>query len=508
MESTKPTLPDAQAVSEAVKEWASSKPAFARLLNAGVPVERALPRWGLHLLRANQIPEATAALRAALALAPTDAVLWANYGMALAQGNASGESAASLEYSVNLLRQQPSTWLMLGMARKKLGDLSGAERAYRVALEQKPDSSAAWKLIAILKEEQKDFAGAAECLNACIKAGGANAAILANLGKLHYQTGRYADSCEAYTSASRLEPANTHYRQLARKTRFLRDTLQGLPMDDAIANFQKSFATGETSSEKDLMELLQSAFSVLGGFGHKEAALRVGKKQIELWPPNHSLSYLMSAVAGDQTIDRSPPEYVVEHFDSFAEGFDAQLVEALGYDVPEKICQAARSVIGEGRLRDTLDAGCGTGLCGPLLRPISQTLTGVDLSPKMLEQAARKGFYDALVCEELTAFLLRSKGRFDLILAADLTIYFGDLAPLFAAVTSALSSFGLFAFSTELWTGEGYRLQPSGRFAHSPSYLRSLAGQSLTEVLANETTIRLEGTRRLPGNIFIFRRRD
>ena len=160
VESTKPTLPDAQAVSEAVKEWASTKPGFARLLTAGVPVARALPRWGLELLRANQIPEATAALRAALTLSPTDAVLWGNYGMALAQGNAPAEAAASLEYSVNLLRHQPATWLMLGMARKKLGDLSVAERAYRVALEQKPDSSAAWQLIAILKEEQKDFAGA------------------------------------------------------------------------------------------------------------------------------------------------------------------------------------------------------------------------------------------------------------------------------------------------------------------------------------------------------------
>jgi predicted TPR repeat methyltransferase len=295
---------------------------------------------------------------------------------------------------------------------------------------------------------------------------------------------------------------------MTRKTRFLRDALQGIPIDDAIAHYQKSFAAGENFSEKDLMDLLNSAFSVLGGFGHTEAALRVGKKQIELWPPNPSLTYLMSAVAGDQTIDRSPQEYVVEHFDSFAQGFDAQLVGALGYDVPEKICAAVCSVLGAGPGRETLDAGCGTGLCGPLLRPISRGLTGVDLSPKMLAQAARKGFYDTLVCEELTAFLGRSEGHFDLMVAADLMIYFGDLAPLFAAAATALKPAGLFAFSTELLTGEGYRLQPSGRFAHAPSYLRSLAGPAFAEVLSEETTIRLEGTRRQPGHIFIFRRRD
>ena len=134
MEATKPILPDATAVSETVKQWAATRPGLARLIAAGVPLVRALPRWGLELLRANRIREATDVLRAALSLAPDDPVLWANYGMALGQGNASRESLACLEYSVALLRQQPATWLMLGLARKKLGDLSGAESAYRVAL--------------------------------------------------------------------------------------------------------------------------------------------------------------------------------------------------------------------------------------------------------------------------------------------------------------------------------------------------------------------------------------
>jgi predicted TPR repeat methyltransferase len=499
-------LPEAEAVSQSIKDWAAAQPRFARLLKAGMSADQALSRWGLDLLQANQISEATVAFLAALALAPADPLLWANCGLALARADSPAESAACLEYSVTLLPQQPSAWLMLGMARKKLGDLPRAERAYRAALQQKPNWGAALQLLAILKEEQKDFAGASECLEACVQAGGADAAVLANLGKLHHQTGRFADSCQAYVSASGLDPANAHYRQMARKTTFLRDVLQGLTTEAAIAHYQKSFATGENPSETDLMELLQGAFSVLSGFGHTEAALRVGRKKIELWPPNPSLTYLMSAVAGDQTIDRSPPEYVVEHFDSFAQGFDAQLVGALGYDAPEKICAAVRARTAPGHLYAALDAGCGTGLCGPLLRPISRTLTGVDLSPKMLEQAAKKGTYDALFCEELTAFLRRSEGHFDLMVAADLTIYFGDLAPLFAAAGTALQPGGLLAFSTELGAGESYRLLPSGRFAHAAEYVRSIVGPAFVEICAEDTTIRLDGTRRLPGNIFIFRR--
>lgn len=492
-------------MSENIKGWAATESGFARFLRAGIPPVQALTRWALELLRTNQIPEAVAALSSALALTPADPVLWANYGVALSQGSSS-EAAACLEYSLALARHQPDTWLILGLTRKKQGDPVAAEIAFRVALEQEPHSTAGWQLIGILKEEQRDFPGAIECLDACVTAGGGNAAILANLGKLNYQLGRIAESCQAYGAAAELDPLSPHYRQMARKTTFLRQALDGESVADAIATYQKSFATTENCSETDLMELLNSAFSMLSGFGHIDAATRVGRKSIELWPANPSRTYLLGAVTGDHTLDCSPPEYVVEHFDAFAEGFEAQLVGVLGYDIPKKICLAVREIVAEGRLHDTLDAGCGTGLCGPLLRPISRTLTGVDLSPKMLEQADRKKIYDTLACAELTAFLLRSAGQFDLIVAADLMIYFGDLTSLFAAAATALKPAGLFAFSTELWTGGGYRLLPSGRFAHEPGYVQLLAAGKFTEVFQAATTIRQEGTGRLSGNLFIFRR--
>ncbi len=507
MDAANPIAPDAAIAAEAIKGWTQSQPRFAELLKAGVPVVKALTRWGFEFLKANQPSEAVAAFGSALALTPGDPVLWANYGMALSQADSTSEAAACLQQSVALLRQQPETWLMLGLARKKMGDLGAAEAAYRAALEQEPDSSVAWQLIGALKEQQRDYAGAVACLEACRKAGGTNAALLGSIGKLHYQLGRIAESSEAYTLASGLDPSNAHFRQMARKSVFLRDVLQGEPADAAIARYRNSSPAAEDLSEQGLKELLHSAFSILSGFGHIEAAGRVGAKMLELWPENRSIRYLQSALAADPTIVRSPLEYVLEHFDAFAAGFEEQLVGALGYDIPEKICPAVREIVGETQLPNTLDAGCGTGLCGPLLRPITRHLTGVDLSPKMLEQAAKKGIYDTLVCEELTGFLNRSSDQFDLVLAADLMIYFGDLTPLFAAVATALRSKGLFAFSTEIWNGEGYRLQPSGRFALSPGYVRTIAERAFDEVFHLETTIRLEANVRLPGNIFIFRRR-
>jgi predicted TPR repeat methyltransferase len=50
-----------------------------------------------------------------------------------------------------------------------------------------------------------------------------------------------------------------------------------------------------------------------------------------------------------------------------------------------------------------LDAGCGTGLCGPLLRPYASELTGVDLSAGMLDRARPRQVYDHLEKGELSA---------------------------------------------------------------------------------------------------------
>jgi predicted TPR repeat methyltransferase len=294
---------------------------------------------------------------------------------------------------------------------------------------------------------------------------------------------------------------------MARKTSFLRSALQPGALDAAIASFERSFAPPELFSQKELQDLINSAFSFLSGFGQIEAATRLGRKYVELWPASPSLDYLLKAVTGDPAVDRSAPEYVVAHFDEFAEGFDAQLVGALGYDIPEKICAAVRDVTPSGQLYDAIDAGCGTGLCGPLLRPLARTLGGVDLSPKMLAQAAKRGVYDTLACAELTAFLSGVPASCELVVAADVLVYFGDLARLFAAAASALKPGGLFACSTEWQAAGGYRVQPSGRFAHAPAYVLATARPAFDELACIETTIRMEATHRLLGNLFLFKRR-
>ncbi len=126
----------------------------------------------------------------------------------------------------------------------------------------------------------------------------------------------------------------------------------------------------------------------------------------------------------------------------------------------------------------------------------------------MLQQAAKRGVYDALVCSDLVTALEGFPGEFDLAVVADVLIYFGDLRPLMAAMATALRPSGLFAFSVErLIEAAGYRLQPSGRFAHAPEYVRLEMDSSFAEVTRRETTIRQDANERVVGDLFLFRRR-
>jgi predicted TPR repeat methyltransferase len=125
----------------------------------------------------------------------------------------------------------------------------------------------------------------------------------------------------------------------------------------------------------------------------------------------------------------------------------------------------------------------------------------------MLEQARRRGVYDALHCEELVAFLLRSRGQVDLVVAADVLNYFGDLRPVWAAASVALGPGGLFAFSTESAVCDGYQLQKSGRFAHGLAYVRSTSAALFEEREWTETTIRQEAMQAVRGNCFVLSRR-
>jgi predicted TPR repeat methyltransferase len=107
----------------------------------------------------------------------------------------------------------------------------------------------------------------------------------------------------------------------------------------------------------------------------------------------------------------------------------------------------------------------------------------VDLSAGMLERAAHSGTYDELRIGELVAAMNAEPETYDLIVAADVLIYFGSLDELFEAAAGALRPAGLVAVTVERHGEDGYVIRTSGRYAHSEGYLRASSERAGLEVL-------------------------
>lgn len=205
---------------------------------------------------------------------------------------------------------------------------------------------------------------------------------------------------------------------------------------------------------------------------------------------NEAAGYFLAGI-GDGTVPaRTPDSVVTALFDQYAATFDQHLVGRLRYRAPEVVAAAVRAARGADTAPgDILDAGCGTGLAAPFLRPFARRLDGIDLSPRMIEAARAKGLYDALDVAELIAALAARPARYDAIVACDVIVYFGDLGPVFTAAHAALRPGGLLAFSAERGEGTGWRLLPEGRYAHAPAYVAATAATTGFALRAAEPAV-------------------
>ncbi|MBC7883177.1 MAG: tetratricopeptide repeat protein, partial [Anaerolineae bacterium] len=229
---------------------------------------------------------------------------------------------------------------------------------------------------------------------------------------------------------------------------------------------------------------------------------------LALRPDYPEAKHFLAVVSGENR-EYTDPDYIVALFDTYADQFDEHLVEDLAYDIPRELTAAIQEVRSDLKDLVILDLGCGTGLSGPFLKPFAKTLIGVDLSAKMLARAEERQVYDQCLQSEIVAFLSTQPQSSDLIIAADVLPYIGNLEPLFSTSLAALRLEGLLAFSIEEGV-EDYALKaPSGRFFHSPTYVRTQSAMAgFTEVLARETVVRTENGEPSAGWIFILRRPD
>lgn len=218
--------------------------------------------------------------------------------------------------------------------------------------------------------------------------------------------------------------------------------------------------------------------------------------------------HLLDAAQGARTA-QAPPAYVRATFDSFAQQFDRHLVDTLDYRIPDMLSSAVRELSPPAQM-DILDLGCGTGLCGDCLRDLARRMVGVDLAPKMLELARGRGCYQELAQAEIGQYLpSQARASFDLVVAADVLIYIGDIGQVVCEVARVLRPGGWFAFSIEQPSQacDNYRLEQSGRYAQSLVYVRNLAHEhGFTERSCQNVAIRKHGTQALSGQLLVLQK--
>ena len=417
--------------------------------------------------------------------------------------------------------------LSLGVQMLRMGALEDAERLYRTLSSISPDDANVLHFSGVLAHQQGRTDEGIALIQRSLEIQSDQADWYSNLGIVYNAAHRFGDAIAAYERAIELNPSHANaYNNLGV---LLRGT--GKPVEseaayrkaieieprfiDAYHNLGVLLASVNRTKEAvicyckvttlaprhpETRRMLGLAYCVLG---QREKAIELYEEWLKDDPANPVVAHLLAGCTGRDVPARTPDAAVQIIFDNFAASFESKLAH-LQYRAPALVHmmleEAGRT---PAKSWDVLDAGCGTGLCGPLVAPYARHLTGVDLSAGMLEQARAKQIYDDLIQGELTAFLQGRPGGFDLILSADTLVYFGDLEPVAAAARAALRPEGLFVFTLEELVTEDAdlerRLEPHGRYTHAWRYAERVlkaAGFSTALVRAD---LRMESGCPVPG---------
>jgi predicted TPR repeat methyltransferase len=378
-----------------------------------------------------------------------------------------GDGAAAVDLIRRAIARKPDfagAHNNLGNVLKRLGRPAEAAQAYREVIALEPDNADAHSNLGALLRAQGKPVEAEAVLRRALELEPRHAEALHNLGNVLVELKRDHEAADAYTQAVRLRPYNAeYYPRLAR---------------------------------------------ALYALKREPEALEVYEKWLAIEPDSCEAQHMVAATSGRGVPIRASDAYVRHVFDRFADNFD-EVLKNLDYRAPQLLVNQVVRLVGPGHSKlDVLDAGCGTGLCGILLKAWARRLTGVDLSPKMVEKARARAVYDQLVVGELTTYLGMHPAAYDLVISADTLCYFGDLTEVISAGAASLRPMGRLGFTvekaTEFDAPTGYRLQPQGRYSHTEPYVRRILSEvGMEPVSVEEAGLRMERLEPVQGLVVV-----
>jgi predicted TPR repeat methyltransferase len=381
----------------------------------------------------------------------------------------------------------------------KRGRLQEAEAIYLELLSAQPNDADALHYLGVLRMGQRRRDEAIELVSRALKVAPRNAHAWNSLGNMVASTGKLAAAEFAFKSALELQPdfleALYNLGNLQRRMRKREEALQSFRR---VVELNPKLSVAHENIAMLLFRLKRT-----------DEAAAAFRRWAEADPGNAIARHMLAAYS-NQAPERADDAYVATLFDRMSGYFD-QSLERLGYAAPQLLTSALAEVIpfGEKRLV-MLDAGAGTGLCGPLLRSSAHKLVGVDLSPGMLAKARERNVYDELHEGELVAFMRAHPAEYDLVISADTLVYFGQLEDAFSTAAGALKPGGILAFTLEAEPAGSpgkHRLNQHGRYSHSGDYVREcLAGAGLQLVQLEAGVLRKEMGADVHGHVVLARK--
>lgn len=410
-------------------------------------------------------PQAIKLIQQAIGISPNVGMFHNNLGKALFALGKLDDAVEQYRNALSLQANFPDACYNLGEALRAQNQLDEAEAQLKQALVLNPAYAEACFALGAVKQAQRN----------CEMAG------------------------EWYAKALAIRPDDAFlHNSVAMGLR-----LQGR-LDDASVHCQRAIAL-----KPEQAAFYSNLAQILKGQGKLTDAAQALEKVLTLKPDDETCRHLLAAMR-NETTERAPASYVRDTFDYYAENFDAHLVNKLEYRTPEQLAELivahVRPSVGS---LNVLDMGCGTGLFGVCIKPYARRLVGVDLSPKMVEQADKRAIYDELVVADLLKWLGQQEATsFDLLAASDVFNYLGNLTPVFEQARRILRSGGMLAFSIEIGSDpdKDYCLASTGRYQQTPAYIRRLAqAQGFSEVRSQSVAIRKEQDVPVQGELCLFK---
>ncbi len=386
----------------------------------------------------------------------------------------------------------PDALHFLSLSLHRRGANEEAVSTLESVLERFPDHADAWSNLGIFHRTFNDYEKAAAAFERALLINPEHVNALSNLGLTRRAQGRQQEAETVYRRALAIDPKHAGaWHNLG----VLLENRGQIP--EAVEAYSR--ASVYDPANADSKRMLAHAYMAIG---EKDKAIESVEAWLQEQPGNPVAIHLLAAIRGTDIPARASDACVEQMFDSFAATFDKKL-RNLRYQAPELVSSVlAEHLPPPSRSLAIADAGCGTGLCGPLLAPYARSLVGVDLSAKMLAHAHERAIYDELVKSELTEFLESHPHAYDVIVSADTLVYFGDLTRVLSAMAQALTSDGMLAFTLERTTtdpSEGFVLEAHGRYAHTESYARDLLASLGLTVKVIDVDLRMEAGRPVRG---------